>query len=183
MGLSPSGSRQSPCAGTSSCVGVANDDTTARPVRSATGSFSLVNLGGAAVTIDAGRLAGKRRYSDPSRPYSSAAFRASAWSVGLAGVVAAGGSGRAGVSARCSASAAGTGRPCARPGPPRRLRASRSYERRAYRGSAHGRHRVGGCMEPGPGHSGHQDAGLGVSPGLLARALAGMPAIWRQQAA
>jgi hypothetical protein len=35
----------------------------------------------------------------------------------------------------------------------------------------------GGCMEPGPGHAGHRDAGLGVWLGLLARALTGMPAI------
>jgi hypothetical protein len=30
----------------------------------------------------------------------------------------------------------------------------------------------------GLGHAGHQDAGLGVSPGLLARALTGIPATW-----
>jgi hypothetical protein len=45
-------------------------------------------------------------------------------------------------------------------------------------GSAHGRHRVGGRVEPGPGHAGHRDAGLGVWLGLLAHALTGMPAIW-----
>jgi hypothetical protein len=33
-------------------------------------------------------------------------------------------------------------------------------------------------MEPGPGHAGHGDAGLGVWLGLLARALTGMSAIW-----
>ena len=33
-------------------------------------------------------------------------------------------------------------------------------------------------MEPGLGHAGHRDAELGVSLGLLARALTGMPAIW-----
>jgi hypothetical protein len=33
-------------------------------------------------------------------------------------------------------------------------------------------------MEPGPGRAGHRDAGLGVWPGLLARALTGVPAIW-----
>jgi len=33
-------------------------------------------------------------------------------------------------------------------------------------------------MEPGLGHACHRDAGLGVSRGLLARALTGRPAIW-----
>ena len=39
-------------------------------------------------------------------------------------------------------------------------------------------HCMGGCMEPGPGHAGHRDSGLGVSLGLLTGALTGMPAIW-----
>jgi hypothetical protein len=33
-------------------------------------------------------------------------------------------------------------------------------------------------VEPGPGRAGQRDAGPGVSLGLLAQAMTGMPAIW-----
>jgi hypothetical protein len=50
-------------------------------------------------------------------------------------------------------------------------------EQRACRGSAHGRRRAGGRMEPGPSRADHRDAGLGVWLGC-SPALTGMPAIW-----
>ena len=114
------------------------------------------------------------------RTPSIAAFRASAWSVGLAG-----GHGCGQICLREGVGAAQCiGRPVPVghvPGRVRRVSCGHpggGGEQRAYRGSVHGRHRVGGRMEPGPDHAGHRDAGLGVWLGLLARALAGMPAIW-----
>jgi hypothetical protein len=102
------------------------------------------------------------------RPHttSSAAFRASAWSVGLAG-----GHGggricpRGGVDAQCIGRPVPVGRV-----PGRVCRVGCGYpgggdEQRAYRGSRGRR-------------AGRRDAGLGVSLGLLARALTGIPAIW-----
>ena len=111
---------------------------------------------------------------------ASAAFRASAWSVGLAGGH---GGGRI-----CPREGVGAAQCIGRPVPAGHVpdqvrRVGRGHpgggdEQRAYRGSAHDRYRVGGRMEPGPGHAGHRDAELGVWLGLLARALTGRPAIW-----
>jgi len=114
------------------------------------------------------------------RMRAHAAFRASAWSVGLAG-----GHGGGRICLREGVGAAQCiGRPVPAGHVPDQVRRvgcghpGGGDEQRAYRGSAHDRHRVGGRMEPGPGHAGHRDAELGVSLGLLARALTGIPAIW-----
>ena len=69
------------------------------------GTFAMSVARRAPVSSTCGRPVCIFMHRSPERRMrASAAFRASAWSVGLAGVVAAGGSGRAGVSARCSAS-------------------------------------------------------------------------------
>ena len=50
----------------------------------------------------------------------------------------------------------------------------RSDEQRAYRGSAHDRHRVGSRAEPGLGHPDHRDAELGVRMRTQAGSAAGV---------
>lgn len=108
-----------------------------------------------------------------------ATFRASAWSVVLAG-----GHGGGRICAREGVGAAQCiGRPVPAGHVPQVRRVGRGRpgggdDQRAYRGAAHDRHRAGRRMEPGLGHAGYRDAGLGVLLGLLARALTGMPAIW-----
>jgi len=119
-------------------------------------------------------------YIEPHEECAHAAFRASAWSVGLAGGHGGGRICPREVSARRSAS----GGRCRSAMCQTRSAASAAgipaavTSNGAYRGAAQDRHRVGGRMKPGPGHAGHRYAEVGVLLGLLARALTGMSAIW-----